>query len=87
MITTVLIIVTVATTGWTVYGEHFSHLSPRLLLGPDHAKESPKRSLFFIACKPHLLVSPFDSKINPYLGHFGYDNSNGCSWVGYVRSY
>ena len=89
MITTVPIIATVATTGWTVYGGHFSHLSPRLLPGQDRAKESPKLSQFSIAFKPHLLVllNFFDTEINPYLGYFGYDNSNGCSGMGHVLTY
>ena len=44
----------VATTLWTVYGEHFSHSLPQLLPGLDRAKRFPKHSLFFIVCKLHL---------------------------------
>ena len=42
----------VATTGWMVYGERFSRSLPQSLPGQDHARESPKRSLFSIAFKP-----------------------------------
>ena len=44
----------VATTGWMVYGEHFSHSLPLSLPGLGHAKRFPKHLLFFIEFKLHL---------------------------------